>query len=368
MKGMFGGCSAVSWESEDKKHFWGRNFDFNRFDKGSGVLYLPQGTPVCAFRREGEAHGESYPAKYAALGMGTLSIPGAPVLYDGVNEAGLAGGQLYFREFARYERGARPGTVPVQAGLALPYILSQCATCEEAAREFLGGLTLVAEPLFGAVPPLHWSFTDKTGESIAVEPREGGVRVYRNTVGVMTNSPDYEWHERNLLNYAHMRNLDYGAVTVCGRRIEQCFSGSGALGMPGDWSSPSRFVRLCFLKEHAVRGKGEEDGVTKMFRLLGSAAFPLGAVRVSDFSDVTEHDEKVLPFDYTVYTAVACLESLRYYWTSHENLRVQFVQMRDFAALREPALLDISARADFCRRAGGEGADCGKNIQKFTDF
>ena len=97
MKGMFGGCSAVIWESEDKKHFWGRNFDFNRFDKGSGVLYLPQGTPVCAFRREGEAHGETYPAKYAALGMGTLSVPGAPVLYDGVNEAGLAGGQKFAR-------------------------------------------------------------------------------------------------------------------------------------------------------------------------------------------------------------------------------------------------------------------------------
>ena len=347
---MFGGCSAMSWDTEDGKHLWGRNFDFNRFDRGSGVLFLPQGTPVCAFLRNGETYGEMYPAKYASLGMGTLSIPGAPVLYDGVNEAGLAGGQLYFREFAGYEHGARQGTVPVQAGLALPYILSQCATCEEAAREFLGGLTLVREPLFGAVPPLHWNFCDRTGESIVVEPREGGVRVYRRTVGVMTNSPDYEWHERNLLNYAHLRNADYTGLRIGGRTLRQCFSGSGALGLPGDWSSPSRFVRLCFLREHGVRGRNEEEGVTNMFRLFASAAFPLGAVRVSDFSDVTEHDENVLPFDYTVYTSVACLESLRYYWVSHENLRVQYADMPGFADARNPVLLDISARPDFFRR------------------
>ena len=125
---MYGGCSAMSWTSEDGKHFFGRNFDFNRFADGSGVVFLPQGTPVCAFVREGETHGEAYPAKYASLGMGTLAIPGAPVLYDGMNEAGLAGGQLYFRGFARYGHIPRRGTAPVQAGLALPYILSQCAT------------------------------------------------------------------------------------------------------------------------------------------------------------------------------------------------------------------------------------------------
>ena len=83
---------------------------------------------------------------------------------------------------------------------------------------------------------------------------------------------------------------------------------------------------------------------------FASAAFPLGAVRVSDFSDVTEHDKEVLPFDYTVYTSAACLESLRYYWTSHENLRVQFADLRDFAGVREPRLIGIGARPDFLRR------------------
>ena len=356
---MFGGCSAMSWSDEDGRHYWGRNFDYNRFAAGSGIVYLPQGTPVCAFIREGQNSGETYPARYAALGMGTLSIPGAPVLYDGVNEAGLAGGQLYFREFARYAQEVRSGTVRVQPGLALVYILSQCATCEEAAREFLDGMTLLREPLFGAVPPLHWSFSDRTGETIVIEPLQEEVRVYRRTVGVMTNSPDYAWHEQNLLNYVHMRSLDHDALHMGGKQLRQCFSGSGALGMPGDWSSPSRFVRLCFLRENALRERGEEAAVSAMFRLFESAAFPLGAVRVSDFSDVTEHDSDVIPFDYTVYTSVACLESLRYYWTSRENLRVQYADMRDLCKVCEPICLPVSARADFvCRTESG----------KFTDF
>lgn len=353
MWAMFGGCSAMTWESGDGKHFWGRNFDFNRMDGGSGVLFLPQGTAVCAFVQGSER--EAFPAKYAALGMGTLSVPGAPVLYDGVNEAGLAGGQLYFREFARYERAVRRGTVPVQAGLALPYILSQCATCEEVAREFVSGLTLLDEPLFGAVPPLHWCFSDRTGECVVVEPREGGVCVHRNAVGVMTNSPDYAWHEQNLLNYAHLRTLDHDGLRVGGKALRQCFSGSGALGLPGDWSSPSRFVRLCFLREHAVRGNTEEEGVTNMLRIFQSAAFPLGAVRVSNFSDVTEQDKDVLPFDYTVYTGIACLESLRYYWTSYGNVRVQFTDLHDFSAERMPRLIEIGTAPDFCRKSGENG-------------
>ena len=346
------GCSAMSWAGEDGTHYFGRNFDFNRLDKGSGVLFLPRGTEVCTLSKEG-ARREVFPARCAALGMGTLSIPGTPVLYDGVNEQGLAGGQLYYREMAHYEHAARAGAVPVQAGLVLTYILSQCATVEEAAHEFLGGLTLVNEPLFGAVPPLHWFFCDRTGESIVVEPDEGGVRVHRNALGVMTNSPSYGWHCQNLLNFVQIRDLDRDGFSMDGRKMPQCFSGSGALGMPGDFTSPSRFVRLSFLREYAVRGRTEEESVTRLFRLLSSAAFPLGMVRVSDFSDVTEHDENVLPYDYTVYSSVACLETLRYYWTSYENLRVQFADLRDLAGERAIKRIEIGARADFCRRSEG---------------
>ena len=95
----------------------------------------------------------------------------------------------------------------------------------------------------------------------------------------MTNSPGYPWHKMNLLNYAGIRDLDYPSVDLDGESLEQCFSGSGAQGLPGDWSSPSRFVRLVFLKKYALPGKDEEEGVGRMFHLFQSAASLWGLIR-----------------------------------------------------------------------------------------
>ncbi len=119
--------------------------------------------------------------------------------------------------------------------------------------------------MLGTVPSLHWTFCDRTGESIVVEPDGDGLHIYRRTIGVMTNSPSYSWHRLNLLNYAGLRDLDYDAVQLCGDSIPQCFSGSGMQGLPGDFSSPSRFVRLAMLKKCAVPGENETTGRQSCF-------------------------------------------------------------------------------------------------------
>ena len=225
---LWGGCSAVGWQTEDGKALWARNMDFNRMAAGSAPTYLPKGTVMTA------AEGVTAPAKYAAVGMGLLAVPGLPLLYDGVNEAGLMGGQLYFRGLARYADGPEPGKQPMQPPLLVGWMLSQCATLDQVAQALEQAFTLVNTPLLGAVSPLHWSFSDCTGEVMVVESDANGLHIYRNTVGVMTNSPSYDWHRTNLLNYAAIRDLDYDTVEMGGERLEQCFSGSGAQGLPGD--------------------------------------------------------------------------------------------------------------------------------------
>ncbi len=319
---FFAGCSAFCWESEEGLRFFGRNFDFDRFDAGSRVLFLPRGEEIGTLLGDGAREG--FPAAYAMTGMGTLSLP-VPVLYDGVNECGLAGGQLYFREHAHYLHAAPAGRLPVQPGLALTCALASCADVEEAIAAFTQRYALLAAPLMGAVPPLHWFFADRTGASAVIEPAAGGVRVYRGA-GAMTNSPPYGWHRANLLNYAHIRAQDY-AEAPAGQT--PCFSGSGAVGLPGDWSSPSRFVRLSFLRGLCVRGKGEDEAAAFTFRILENVAFPLGMVRVHAAGEPPEAG--VSPYDYTVYSCAAGLHSLRYYWTSYRNPQVRFA---DLAALR----------------------------------
>lgn len=347
------GCSALSWASEDGKHLWGRNLDFNRLAEGTQITFAPRGTRyyTCGCELEHSARPESkQSARYAAIGTGLLFPPAVPVLYEGVNEKGLMGGQLYYRGFAQYASQPESGRLPLQPPFLVSHCLAQCASVEEVAELVQTQVTLVSVPLLGAVPPLHWSFSDRTGETIVIEPDGDGLHVYRNTIGVMTNSPGYPWHRTNLLTYAGLRDLDYGAVEYMGDRQEQCFSGSGAQGLPGDWSSPSRFVRLAFLRRHAVKGSEEEESVARMLHLFQSAAFPLGAVRVSEPGEPTALDAGVLPFDYTIYTAVYCAESLRVYWTTYENQRVQCADLHVLLTRTEPVQFDFARRPDFLLR------------------
>ena len=330
-----GGCSAVGWSTGDGKHLWARNLDFNRMAAGTGIAYLPTGTGLPS------SEGVTTPSRYAAVGMGLLAVPGMPLLYEGVNEAGLMGGQLYYRGFAQYALEPRPGTAALQPPLAVGWLLGQCASVEEAARVLRDEMTLVARPLLGTVPPLHWSFSDRSGEVMVVESDEGGLHLYRNTLGVMTNSPSYSWHRLNLLNYAGIRDLDYDTVEVCGEHLAQCFSGSGAQGLPGDWSSPSRFIRLAMLKKFAVPGRDETQGIARLFRLMESAAFPLGLVRVSQPGGPTALDQNIQPWDYTLYTAVMCAESGRYCWTTYENPTIRTVTLADLSTQKTPLLLDL---------------------------
>ena len=348
---LHAGCSAVSWSTQDGKKLWGRNLDFNRMARGSMVTYLPRGgrySTCLAETKEKPWAGEgTHTAAYAAVGTGLFLSTAAPVLYEGINEKGLMGGQLYYRQFARYEEVVRPDTSPIQPPFLVCHMLAQCATVEEVARAAEQEFTLVNRPMLGTVPPLHWMFSDAAGECVILEPDEDGLRVYRHTIGVMTNSPGYGWHRLNLLNYAGVRDMDYDEVEVEGERLSQCFSGSGAQGLPGDWSSPSRFVRLAFLKKYAVKGENEGQGVIRLFHMLQSAAFPLGMVKVSQPGHVTQLDQGVVPYDYTLYTGVMCAQSLRYYWTTYENPRIRCVDLNHLLSREEPVQFPLGEEPEF---------------------
>ena len=331
---FYAGCSAFCWESAEGRRFVGRNFDHDGFGAGTRPLYLPRGEQLCTLLCG--ARRETYRARYALAGMGTLAVAGVPLVYDGVNECGLAGGQLYFRERARYARacgGRTPahkegGRTPVQPGFALTAALACAGSVAEAVSLFTEKTELVSEPLLGAVPPLHWFFADRSGASAVIEPGEGGIRIYFGAE-VMTNSPSYDWHRQNLLNYAHIRAQEYEGAPAAGGQ-PPCFSGSGAQGMPGDWSSPSRFVRLSFLRGLGVRGVGEREAAAYTFRLLENVAFPLGMVRVHAAGEPLA--EGACPYDHTAYSCVMGLHSLRYYFTTYRNLQVRYI---DLSALRE---------------------------------
>ena len=323
------GCSACAWETADGHMLWGRNFDYNRLAQGTRVTYMPKGSGFCTCCGQDGAPLEAARCEslYSCAGAGLLLPDTAPALYEGMNSCGLMGGQLYYREFAHFDRHPIPGRLPVQPAFLVTYLLAMCATVEEASRVIREQIWLAGLPLLGAVPPVHWMFTDAGGESIVVEAGPDGVHLYRRALGILTNSPSYPWQRLNLLNYSHLRDADYGDLVIGEEHIPQCFSGTGALGLPGDWSSPSRFVRLAFLRQHCPKGRTEAEAVSRLFRILQGVAFPLGAVRVAHPGTVTSRDGEPSPFDYTVYSCVMSAQSLRYYWMTYQNTAVRYVDI-----------------------------------------
>lgn len=320
------GCSCLSWAAEEGGPLWGRNFDLNCLPPDTQVTFLPPGT----------VYGGALTACWGAVGVGTLAVPGMPMLYEGVNQMGLMGGQLNYRGFAHYPETVRPGTIPLPPGGAVYHLLARCASVAEVVEVLEREVTVAALPLLGAVPTVHWAFTDGTGESVVIEPEAEGLRICRDALGVLTNSPGYPWQRTNLLNYAAVRDLDRGPAALA-EDLEPCFSGTGGQGLPGDWSSPSRFVRLAFLRRYAQPGRTEAEGIARLLRLLQSAAFPLGAVRL----------EEDPPWEYTLYTAAACARSRRFYWTTYHSQRVRYVDLPRLVERGIPARFPLEAEPDF---------------------
>lgn len=343
------GCSALAWETNDNKHLWGRNFDYNRIAEGTFITYFPKNNP---YYTDGSSVEQNIneetkrTSKYSCLGMGTMVMgETSPVFYDGVNEVGLTCGVLAMRNFAEYPEKAQEGTQPVGPTYVVSHILMQFETVDEVIDALNNDFTITAIPVFGAIADNHWFVTDKQGHTLIIESTADGLKLHKDSIGILTNSPSYDWQVTNLANYVNLRNKDYDTVAFNGVDIPQSFSGNGLSGLPGDSSAPSRFVRLAFMKKYALQGDHEEDGVVKMLRLLNNVAFPLGLVEVTQGA-ASKLDADVTDYDCSLYTAIMCNESLKYYWVSYNNLTLQCLDLNKLLSETSPKSFPIETTPD----------------------
>ena len=345
------GCSSFNWTTDDNKHIWGRNFDFNRLAAGSNAQFVPRNTKYYTHGSIAEKtldkDTECY-SKYAIAGMGGSSDGTITILYDGINEKGLMGGMLYFTPDAQYCSEVQPHTIPLQPTYTVTHVLSQCQNIDDVEKLFKEQVTLMQEKYFGQLFYLHWIFADKNGEAAIIESDENGLHIYRHTMGVLTNAPDYQWQKRNLLNYANIHNENSTNFHINDHDFIP-LNGDGAQGLPGDWSAVARFVRLSFMKYFGIKGKNENEGISNMFRLLGNVAYPMGMVKKAPghLGNILPMDQGVTPYEYTVYSAAACAESLRYYWISYQNSKVHYIDLAKLKDCSTPATFDMKRIQEF---------------------
>ena len=195
------GCSSIAWKTKDNKHIWGRNYDYNTI-AASSVIVIPR---KYQYYTAGDIYDKNLNeqdivnSQYATVGVGTLAMQSTPLLYEGINEKGLMGRQLFYAGYAHFTNKVTPQTQALNPAYVVTHVLSQCANNEEVIELLTKKTTCINQSLVGGMATVHWIFTDCSGESIIIEPDQSGMHIYRNTAGVMTNSPDYPWHKKNLL-------------------------------------------------------------------------------------------------------------------------------------------------------------------------
>ncbi len=298
-------CTALSFLTKD--HYFGRNLDLDRFFKEE-VCVIPRRFPM-AFRRVG-----GWTEHYAMIGMASV-VDGFPLLYEAANEHGLAMAGLNFPGNAFYGP-EQPGKDNVAPFEFIPWILGQCKTVAEAER-LLARINLVDISFSESLPlsPLHWMISDRDC-SIVVEAMQDGLHIHEDPLGVLTNNPPFPYHLKNWENYRHLRIDNSQVVRQEGLGYSSYCQGLGAVGLPGDVSSMSRFVRMAFGREHAVRPPEEAAAVGQFFHLLTSVEMVEGVCKTDAGA-----------WDITGYSACINTDRGLYYYTTYGNRRINCVDM-----------------------------------------
>lgn len=298
-------CTAVTYKTKD--FYFGRTLDYD-FSYREEVVVTPRKYPL-HFRSAGEL-----PAHYAMIGMAYVAGD-YPLYYDAVNEKGLGMAGLNFVGNAVYQEPV-PGKDNIAQFEFIPWILAQCATVEEA-RALLGGLNLTNLPFSDELPPaqLHWLIADRM-EAITVEAVKDGIHIYDNPVGVLTNNPPFPEQLFHLNNYMGLSPREPENRFSAQLSLHAYGRGMGALGLPGDLSSQSRFVRASFVKMNSLSGGSETESVSQFFHILGSVDQQRGCCEV-----------KPGAYEITIYTSCCNADKGIYYYTTYENHQITGVDM-----------------------------------------
>ncbi|MBQ8636736.1 MAG: choloylglycine hydrolase [Clostridia bacterium] len=298
-------CTAITYKTKD--HYFGRNLDLE-YSYTETVTVMPRNFPLM-FRHKG-----TMSRHFAIIGMAYV-VDGYPLYYDAINENGLAMAGLSFTENADY-KDIKENFDNITPFEFIPWILGQCRDIDEALR-LLGKVNIIDESFSNELPntPLHWMIADKD-RAIVVEQVKDGLKVHNNPVGVLTNNPEFNIQLFGLNNYMGLSREPIADNFCKDIKLNAYSRGMGALGLPGDLSSASRFIRATFTKLNSISGEGEEESVSQFFHILTSVEQQRGLVHLGENK-----------YEITVYSSCCNLDKGIYYYKTYDNHRITAVDM-----------------------------------------
>ena len=298
-------CTAINLTTKD--HYFGRNLDLEYFYEET-VTITPRNYPFL-FRKMGRLDYH-----YAMIGMAYV-VDGYPLYYDATNEKGVSIAGLRFAGNAVYqeELEEKENISPFEL---IPWILSQCATMAEV-KQVISRLNLVSIAFSEQLPltPLHWMISYKE-QSMVLECTKDGLQIYENKVNVLTNNPPFELQMWNLSNYMGLSKDSQENRFSKKLELEEYSRGMGAIGLPGDLSSASRFVRGAFVLQNSISAESEEESVGQFFHVLGSVEQQRGCVKLGENK-----------YEVSVYSSCCNTTKGIYYYVTYTNRQITAINM-----------------------------------------
>lgn len=298
-------CTAVTYKTND--FYFGRSLDYE-YSYCDEVTITPRNYPF-SFKYLGEIN-----THYAMVGMSYVAND-YPLYYEAINEKGLGVAGLNFVGNAHYNDFIEGKDNIAQFEL-IPFILSKCTTVKEA-KNLLNNINIVNIPFSKDLPvaQLHWIIADEN-EAITVESVKEGLKIYHNPVGVLTNNPPFDKQMFQLNNYMHLSPKNPENIFSNKLNLESYSRGMGALGLPGDLSSQSRFIRASFTKMNSLSGNSESESVSQFFHILGSVDQQRGCCELDNGE-----------YEITIYTCCCNASKGIYYYTTYDNHQITAVDM-----------------------------------------
>lgn len=299
-------CTAATYKTKD--FYFGRTLDYE-YSYLEQITITPRNY-VFHFRNYGDIINH-----FAVIGMAYV-VDNFPLYYDAMNEKGLCMAGLNFVGNAKYSHELNKEKDNIAQFEFIPWILSQCASVSEA-RKKIERMNLLDTPFNEMLPvaQLHWIIAD-ANQSITIEAIAEGIKVYDNPVGVLTNNPPFEKQMFNLNNYQYLSSKNPKNTFSNQLDLKAYSRGMGGIGLPGDLSSQSRFVRVAFVKMNSISKDSEEESVSQFFHILNAVDQQRGCCEVDEGK-----------YEITIYTSCCNASKGIYYYTTYNHHQITAVDM-----------------------------------------
>lgn len=319
-------CTAITFKTMDDFNFLARTMDFS-FQLDAEPVYIPKN-----YTFNSHVKDEHFKSKYSFIGAGR-DMHGY-LFADGLNEQGFGIATLYFEENAKFSSRKNSKKLNIASDELVSWALGNISSVKEFENKIIDlNIMGVKNEILGKILPLHWIISDKTGETKCLEITSDGVNLYENKVGVMTNSPKFPWHLTNLGHFNGLQPNEPSEKQYGDFKTVSDGPGIGLMGMPGDYTSASRFIRAAVLKQYTSGINGPEKGLNAVIHILNSVDIPKG-VKITD--------TKKNISDFTQYKGIMNLTSLTYYMLSYDSFFPHKVTLdEEMMKKNEPVVIPI---------------------------